>query len=327
MIRRSSQLVLSACLLLAGCHVVEKHGHQPQVFNPFPQMSRVAVAPFFNLSDEPTVDGREFAIAYFNELQAVPGFEVLPLSVTEVAIRQHGIRLDKPGEARRLAQILNVDAVVIGGVTEFTPYYPPECGLQVEWWAANPAFQEVPPGFGLPWGTPEEEFIPPRLVYESEKALAAERLADETPAYQKDIMLSVPRLPKGHLLPAPGQTLQPAPGDGASNAHAESIAIVGALGTAGTSGPVIDCGVAWQTNDGPVLRQTAVYHGNSADFVTALDNHLFFIDDERIGGSAAYLQRSDDFIRFCCHLHIFEMLSARGGAGKTRVVWRRLHGR
>ena len=35
----------------------------------------------------------------------------------------------------------------------------------------------------------------------------------------------------------------------------------------------------------------------------------------------SYLQRSDDFIRFCCHLHIHEMLSARGGADETRVRW------
>jgi len=32
--------------------------------------------------------------------------------------------------------------------------------------------------------------------------------------------------------------------------------------------------------------------------------------------------RSDDFIRFGCHMHITEMLTARGGAGETRVVWR-----
>ena len=49
---------------------------------------------------------------------------------------------------------------------------------------------------------------------------------------------------------------------------------------------------------------------------------LFFRDDARIGGWQSYLQRSDDFIRFCCHLHITEMLTARGGAGETRVVWR-----
>ena len=57
----------------------------------------MAVAPFFNQSDEPTVDGRKFALAYFAELQAVPGFEVVPLGVVEEAI------IDAPGRfvARR----------------------------------------------------------------------------------------------------------------------------------------------------------------------------------------------------------------------------------
>ena len=32
----------------------------------------------------------------------------------------------------------------------------------------------------------------------------------------------------------------------------------------------------------------------------------------------SYLGRSDDFVRFCCHMHICEMLSARGGSRKTR---------
>ena len=39
------------------------------------------------------------------------------------------------------------------------------------------------------------------------------------------------------------------------------------------------------------------------------------------------LQRSDDFIRFCCHKHIAEMLTARGGAGETRVLLRWSEGR
>ena len=71
-----------------------------------------------------------------------------------------------PGEARRLANILGVDAVVIGSVTDYTPYYPPRCGMRVEWYAANPGFHEIPPGYGLPWGTPEEEYIPAPLVFE-----------------------------------------------------------------------------------------------------------------------------------------------------------------
>ena len=70
------------------------------------------------------------------------------------------------------------------------------------------------------------------------------------------------------------------------------------------------------------MSHTAIYNGNSADFTDALASYYFFRDEARFGGWEGYLQRSDDFIRFCCHLHISEMLSARGGAGETRVVWR-----
>ncbi len=43
----------------------------------------MAIAPFLNLSTEPTLDGRQFALAYFNELQCVPGFEVVPVGIVE----------------------------------------------------------------------------------------------------------------------------------------------------------------------------------------------------------------------------------------------------
>jgi hypothetical protein len=75
------------------------------------------------------------------------------------------------------------------------------------------------------------------------------------------------------------------------------------------------------TND-PILKHTRIYNGNDGEFTAALANYVFFQDDARRGGWQAYLQRSDDFIRFCCRLHLHEMLSARGGAGETRVVWR-----
>jgi hypothetical protein len=47
-----------------------------------------------------------------------------------------------------------------------------------------------------------------------------------------------------------------------------------------------------------------------------------FRDDLRFGGWKSYLARSEDFVRFCCHMHICEMLSARGGSRKTEVVYR-----
>ncbi|MDZ4818344.1 MAG: hypothetical protein SGJ20_05160, partial [Planctomycetota bacterium] len=72
----------------------------------------------------------------------------------------------------------------------------------------------------------------------------------------------------------------------------------------------------------PVLRHTRTYSGNDVNFTTALESYVFFRDEARMGGWQSYLQRSDDFIRFCCHMSITEMLTARGGAGETRVVWK-----
>ncbi len=158
-------LALFGALMLAGCSCLPEIAHQPTLHNPFPQLSRVAVAPFFNLSNEPTLDGRKVALAYFNELQLVPGFEVVPLGTVEQAMRDTRNRLAGPDDARRLAQYLGVDAIVIGAVTDYSPYYPPRCALQVEWYAANPGFHPIPPGYGLPWGTPEEEQIPGRAHF------------------------------------------------------------------------------------------------------------------------------------------------------------------
>src|SRR5262249_60894752 len=74
MFRRRSNLRSFIAAMLAGMVLVGAPGcglilpdvsHEPVVHNPFPQLNKVAVAPFFNLSNEPTVVGRKFALAYF----------------------------------------------------------------------------------------------------------------------------------------------------------------------------------------------------------------------------------------------------------------------
>ena len=176
---------LLGCLFASGCALLPEIERQPTVHNPFPQLSKVAVAPFFNLSTEKTVDGRQVALAYFNELQLVPGFEVVPIEVVEKKINEHHLAMAGPGDARLLAQLLGVDAVVVGAVTDFSPYPPPRMVMQVEWYAANPNFHPIPPGYGLPWGSPEEQDIPAPLVFEAEFALAKEQLKTQTPSYEK----------------------------------------------------------------------------------------------------------------------------------------------
>lgn len=372
---RGTLLKLLLCLPivgLAGCSLVlPEISHQPVIRNPFPQLSRVAVAPFFNHSDESTVNGRTFAMAYFSELQQTPGFEVVPLGVVEEAIIANRINLNGAGEARRLAQLLGVDAVVVGAVTEYSPYYPPRCGLRVEWYTANPGYHEIPAGYGLPWGTPEEEYIPDSLVYESQMSLARAQMATQAPdcdagcqtlpspptpfsremssgdssrSRQRDpfadeditLAQATEELPAGQLL-APTPTDENESDVDASSDEAITSESIGAslpIGTTDTlppNWPCEDCFVAptpqatrppCVPHHGPVLKHTRVYNGTDADFTQALESYVYFRSDKRFGGWESYLQRSDDFIRFCCHVHISEMLSARGGSRKTRVVWR-----
>jgi len=383
-------LVALGCLALAGCTLMPQVAHEPSIHNPFPQLSKVAVAPFFNLSDEPTLDGRRVAIAYYNELQAIPGFEVVPVGVVERAIQDYDLTLRSPEDARRLAQILDVDAVVIGAVTEYSPYYPPRMGLQVEWYAANPCFHPIPPGYALPWGTEDEKDIPEPLVFEAELALAKAQLDTQTPVgIPEPIPVPAPLpgspgsgtdAPQSRSLgSAADQSAQSAPSS-RKNASADTSA--GGSGqqgaprsaqSPGSKGPVSsgdrraerssyhqseraasEAAVAqadWEALSGgfppdwpdprgfippgpraarppcqpsrePVLRHTRIYHGNDMHFAQALETYYFFRDDARFGGWQGYLQRSEDFIRFCCHMHIAEMLTARGGAGQSRVVWR-----
>jgi hypothetical protein len=380
-------IAIGVLILLCGCGILPQAVQQPQIHNPFPQLTKVAVAPFFNLSTEPTVDGRQFGLDYFAALQSFPGFEVVPVGVVEKAMQANNIQLNGPEQARQLAQILGVDAVVIGAVTDFSPYYPPRCGLQVEWYAANPGFHPVPPGYGLPWGTKEEEYIPPPLKLEAEMALARAQLATQTPQPDPNLTPVPSSVSKSHealILPAvaaaPAAVLMPPDGKRiggqqtifesqqskqagknvvtAGNTVAGNTSSSGAVtgGSAANSAAAVDGKVTpaiaadamtdadlppqWPDPRGfippppspqrppyipcndPVLREARIYTGNDADFTSALENFSYSRDDARKDGWQGSLQRSDEFIRFCCYKSIAEMLTARGGAGESKVVYR-----
>lgn len=345
---------IAVCLLiLGGCQFLPQIAREPSVFNPFPQLSRVAVVPFFNHSAEPTVDGRQFALSYAAELQSIPGFEVIPVSIVESKLSEYHLTFGGaqggPIDARKLAQLLHADAVVIGAVTDFSPYYPPRCGIEVEWYAANPGFHPIPAGYGLPWGTPGEEEIPDALIFEAERALAREQLKTQEPPYDP------PEIPRPVESTGPREISQPesevrrTPSDiRLMSGTVEDAAKKPEQSSEDVAGMPDDAGPAatslppdWPDARGftprppcperpplresrePVLKHVQLYRGNDARVTEALQTYVYFRDEARFGGWQSYLQRSDDFIRFCCHLHIAEMLTARGGAGKSRVTIRR----
>lgn len=137
-------LLTISAICLSGCVVVEVG-----VSNPVPNLPRIAVAPFINLSSERAVDGRRFAEAYQTELQKVPGFQVIPVGVVDSAIHDYQLNLDSSEDLAKLADILDVDGVCLGAVTEYTPYYPPRLGLQISWYTTrvpefNPGIPTIP---------------------------------------------------------------------------------------------------------------------------------------------------------------------------------------
>jgi hypothetical protein len=319
--RQSAALTsLTVIWLLAGCAAFPDRLVQPVYHNPFPQLHRVAVLPFYNQSAEPTVDGEEVALAYYNELQAIPGFEVMPVGVAKQLLIASRIEPRTGADFQELARLMNVDAVLVGSITDFSPYYPPRMGLAVDWYAANPGFHPVPAGYGLPWGTADEEYIPSQLVREAEFALAREQLKTQTPP--------APEFGHARISQASHETLGEGKSHGAGDAVAGDVAAGAPLPPAWPDPrgfvppPPSPKRPDLRPQHEPIITHTRIYHGEDAEFTQRLENYFYFRDDARFGGWQGYLQRPPDFIRFCCHMHVTETLAARGGAGESRVVWR-----
>jgi hypothetical protein len=266
-------LVGLGILVNGGCALLPQVGRIPVLENPFEQVRRVAVAPFFNLSEEPTVDGRQFALAYYNALQSVSGFEVIPVGQVERAMREYGVGLNTPQEACRLAQWLGADAIVIGAVTDYSPYYPPRLGLRVEWYPANPGGN---PSLGpAEKGSCCETSLTPS---KGDNALATQTGNSPEGTNINSLEGQVPTQKTGQNPPHP---------------------------------PIL-----------PLVTHTRIYNGHDAEFTAALSRYHLTRDDARFAGWQTYLERSDDFIRFCCYKHLEEMLLQHGGARQTKLVWR-----
>ncbi len=380
-------LVVLSLACLTGCNLVPDIKHKPQYHNPFPQISKVAVLPFRNQSQEPTLGGARVSMAYYNELQAIRGFEVVPFGVVENQLAVFETQVLRrpimtPVDFQQFAKHLGVDAVLQGAITDYDAYYPPRLTLKVNWYAANPGFHPIPVGYGLPWGTKKEKKIPEWIRLESERALAAEQMKTQTPEEADSTVQPAkepqpsPREPennssqKGKLgrvaaarielpvYPTPNENQDKAPNVMQATAFQEPARMPESVIGSPVREPSLepDATIAggdpskelenasmpanWPDPQGfiprqptpqspemkvqyePIISHMRTYNGNDEDFTHALGEYFYFRDDARFGGWQAYLQRSEDFIRFCCHQHIVETLESRGGSLESRLILR-----
>lgn len=334
--------MLALLLASGGCALLPDIKHKPQTINPFPQLRTIAILPFANQSEDPTLSGERVALAYLNELQSIRGFEVLPLGAVKQRLAQYPGNLANGADFQAFAQYLGVDAVIIGSITDYDAYYPPRMSLKVNWYAANPNFHPVQVGYGLPWGTKQEKNIPKWVHYEAQRALAAEQLKTQTPVLASDpTAMPETTLPETQL-PAlmPEDRLDTSLSTNGPQANRP-----------GTDSIVVHEGQAWHESGAPlppgwpdargfipdppsatpppalaqaepIISHMRNFNGHDEEFTEQLADYFYYRDDARFGGWQAYLQRSEDFIRFCCHLHLQETLISRGGQDKSRLIFR-----
>lgn len=454
-IRRWFAATLLLILAIApGCSAFPDIRHKPQYHNPFPELTVVAILPFRNQSQEPSLSGARVSMAYYNELQSIPGFEVLPVGVVETQLAYFETQVIKRPIAtvedfQNFARTIGADAVLQGSVTDYHAYYPPRMTLKVNWYAANPGLHPIPVGYGLPWGTKEEKNIPNWIKLEAERELARAQIATQTPMLEEvgsglanpnessaPPKPAIDHTPDEATLPAPmhsrdmplddmpaSQGMDPADDktagarpnaskfeatrirqpnlkgltkqqnmvaqasysevanshsdlantDGVeieeparlpakitslesqpvltmnergefvldSSANCEDESVETEMSMSSMAGPMDLIGeelpADWPDPNGfipprpqaqrpitrpqysAVISHMKAYNGNDEDFTQALEDYYYFSDDARVGGWQTYLQRSEDFIRFCCHQHIVETLSSRGGQLKSRL--------
>lgn len=350
-----------------GCSLFPETRQRDVIHNPFPQLKRIAVLPFFNQSSQPTVNTELVAEKYYAALQSVPGFEVLPIGVTKAQWLQYSLTRGEPStgsDFQELARMMGVEAIVVGSVTDFDAYYPPRMAMTVHWYAANEGFHPIPAGYGLPWGTEHEKDIPRRIAREAEFELARSQLATQTPIPPEPPILPEPPAElssptaQTELRPVAGQIVLTPPelrtksddpfeddviettDDGVARMensqtgghyHADSfvfdqmeamLPVDWPEPTDLIPDPPAPVRPVATVNHEPVLSHTKLYRGDDAYFTNRLADYVETGDDARPGGWQGYLKRSDDFIRFCCHLHITEMLESRGGRDQSDLILR-----
>lgn len=330
---RASRMLRCVCLLAglvlssSGCSTV-----MVSASNPVPGLTTVAVAPFFNLSAEPSADGRRVALAYFAELQKNPGFQVLPVGVVEQAISDNNLSMSSPADVMELARLLNVDAVVVGAVTDYRPYYPPQIGLQVQWY--SPRDWVFYPG--IPGNACSEEVA-------RGASSAAPQTAVRGQSADDDGLVMVPPPPPASTtssISRSNSNIRRTQGTGKRNQAAQLSAnwpyTPGRDGTGSSSRklpvsaevrkmfspPGAASGNGPPAADiKPLMSYTRMFHGLDPELQNAIKAYVIYSGDLRSGGWEAYLQRSDDFLKFTAHQMIVEMLALHGGTLKTESVF------
>ncbi len=134
-------LALALMCIAAGCDIfhfpsppIEPHAYA----SPYPATKLWAVVPFRNESGTSVADGLAFAEHLSQQLQQVPGIQIVPTNRVIAAMEASKLtQITTVDQAMKLIQTLDVDGVVVGTITAWDPYDPPKIGATIALFSAE----------------------------------------------------------------------------------------------------------------------------------------------------------------------------------------------
>jgi len=142
--RTIALVALAALLTLAGCgRLGDTRLRDPSLTlapYPTPRDVVIAVAPLRNESGVGVVSELDLTDELVTALAQVQGVAALPTNRTLAAMRSLEMAsVDSPDHARQLAKRLGADGLIVGTITAWHPYEPPQLGLALALHAFTPA--------------------------------------------------------------------------------------------------------------------------------------------------------------------------------------------
>ena len=140
-VKLTTALVLLTLLLLpgagaGGCSTGRLSKDPHPLFSPYTRRQVWAVAPLNNESGTLHADGVRLADKLTGKLGSVSGIDALPVNRVLAAMDRLRIgQVNSREAALRVREVLGVDGLLVGTVSSYDPYDPPELGMIVELYA------------------------------------------------------------------------------------------------------------------------------------------------------------------------------------------------
>lgn len=137
--KASLVMFLLIAVVLIGCTT---SGRVERVYHsPYPMEYSIAVVPFRDISGTSALDVMAVTDEFYFELQQVEvlderssrTLQVVPVNRVLAALTELGFQnVSNPQDVMALANNLGADAVIVGQITKYEPYRPPQIGMMLQ---------------------------------------------------------------------------------------------------------------------------------------------------------------------------------------------------